>query len=48
MEVAEANVYVQSDGSALWVPPVNYLYRCPYNEDTDTVSCSMRSVPVES
>jgi len=34
---------VNSDGSVLWVPAVNYLARCPH-EDDSTTSCSLKSV----
>ena len=42
-DVADVNAILAYDGLVHWIPPVNYLVRCQY-EDDDITSCSLRSV----
>ena len=42
-EVADVKAVVLSDGSVMWVPPVNYLIRCEQEDDAVT-SCVLKSV----
>ena len=38
------NVIVQSDGSVVWVPPVNYRVRCEHAWDNELTNCTLKSV----
>jgi len=42
-EVADVTAIVLSDGSVIWIPPINYLVRCQH-EDNAITSCSLTLV----